>query len=120
MTEIFFFKLRGGTTTKIDGTDGLALQVVAAHRELLAQSVDVALLQVAACGRVEVAIDAPRLAERDVDIDACHGYSFVFSVAKVRNSFGISSLSAWNIGGNGGKFCFFRGNLFFLRVYVCM
>lgn len=82
LAEIFLLELRGCATAEIDGTDGLALQVVAAHREFIAQGVDVASFQVAACGGVEVAIDASRLAERDVDIDTCHEYSLVLMLQK--------------------------------------
>ena len=72
LKEILLLELRRRAASEVDGTDGLALQVVATQGELFAQGPDVALPEVVARGGVEVAIDAPRLAERYVDVDACH------------------------------------------------
>ena len=66
-------QLRGRAASQVDGLHRLALQVVAPHAQLRAQGVRVTLPEQGVDGGIEVAVQAARLAEGDMDIDAGHG-----------------------------------------------
>jgi hypothetical protein len=60
------------------------MQVVGTHLNLAAECADVAASHLALGGGVEVAVDAARLAEWDVYVDACHGqYLFAAKILTI-------------------------------------
>ena len=65
-------KLGWCATTEVDGVDRFPRQKVAPLAELIQQPFHIAGALPQRCGGEEAAVDAARLAERYVDVDASH------------------------------------------------
>ena len=73
--QIMVRQLRRRSASYINGLHVVASILATTHLHLAAQCTDVAVDVFAASRRVEVAVDATRLAERNMDVDSRHCFS---------------------------------------------